>query len=431
MIIIEEDETDKEYRSKGKTEYVEEETLSDEEQQYRNAAALVESVDCVVRYERAVSSLQHGAALFEALGDYRDSRQRAAECIRQAQELEETGREKAYQEAVQLCDTAVTPMDYRTAISELERFSDYKDCKERIASCRQTLTRMASRRMWHNRSIAAVILAVLLLAAWISPLKPYAKGILHMRQGHYRMAVANFREAGDFLNSTSQKKKCRYYQAQKAYDAGNVDRAAALCRLAWGRSEADKLLAQIEVEQLGSTKSGEVVQFGKRNWIVLSAQGSQRILLYHDTPRHKAYAKHKDNPQLAWSDSYIRKWCNSEYKTLLFNQSERKLLAQVQNDPSGEKTDKLYFLSVQEYRQYGAEIQKADVGEDTWKTERWWLRDLDQTVSTTTVSGKAQELVWKACTVDGQGETAAAEVDEKYALRPVIQVTLDAALLES
>jgi tetratricopeptide (TPR) repeat protein len=432
MIIIEEDDVDQEINRRQRSEDFEKEELTAEECGYRNAKELMESVDCVVRYEQGVKSLQRGAELFQKLGDYRDSRQRVQQCERMAQELEETGREKAYREAVALCENAVTKTDYRTAISELNRFPEYKDCGERIRSCEQSLTRLANRQAWRNRGITAGILVLLFLAAWISPLKPYAKGIYHMRNGRYRLAVADFKEAGDFLNSISERKKCRYYQAQKAYDRGDKDRAAVLCRLAKGRSEADKLLAQIEVEQLGSSRSGDVVQFGSRKWLVLSSRGDGRLLLYNDVSRDKVYAKHKENPDLTWSDSYIRKWCNRDYKTLLFNQSERKLLQEVAADSSGDKTDKLYFFSVQEYREYADRIQKADAQGDIWKTERWWLKDLDKSSPYGDDSGKRQagQIYWNGCTVDAGGEMTAAPVDEKYAVRPVIQITLDAGLLE-
>jgi hypothetical protein len=47
-------------------------------------------------------------------------------------------------------------------------------------------------------------------------------------------------------------------------------------------------------------------------------------------------------------------------------------------------------------------------------------------------SGKRQagQIYWNGCTVDAGGEMTAAPVDEKYAVRPVIQITLDAGLLE-
>ena len=76
MIIIEEDDDEVVVNSQGGEGPQEEEELTPEEQRYRSAAELMESVDCVARYERAVISLNAAADLFDKLVDYKDSRNR-------------------------------------------------------------------------------------------------------------------------------------------------------------------------------------------------------------------------------------------------------------------------------------------------------------------------------------------------------------------
>ena len=134
MIIIEETEEDKNSVPVPDEDFIEEEELTTEEQKYRSAQELLDSLACVTRYEQGVKTLLDAAAMFE--------------------------------EAVKLCEEAVTKMDYRTAISELNRFPDYKDCKERIDVCKKAVEREETKQAWKHRVIAAVIVVAAVIGVW-------------------------------------------------------------------------------------------------------------------------------------------------------------------------------------------------------------------------------------------------------------------------
>ena len=159
MIIIEETEEDKNSVPVPDEDFIEEEELTTEEQKYRSA-------QCVTRYEQGVKTLLDAAAMFEEINDYGDSAKRAADCRKRAGAYEKKGIEKAYREAVKLCEEAVTKMDYRTAISELNRFPDYKDCKERIDVCKKAVEREETKQAWKHRVIAAVIVVAAVIGVW-------------------------------------------------------------------------------------------------------------------------------------------------------------------------------------------------------------------------------------------------------------------------
>ncbi len=167
MIIIEETEEDRNRVSVPDEEYVEDEVLSTEEEKYRSARDLEDSLECVTRYEQGVRTLLDAAALFEEISDYGDSARRAAACRKRAQTYENKGKEKAYQEAVKLFKNAKTKMDYRTAITELERFSDYKESADMIRQSKEVITRLETRSSWKNRMIAVVIISVMVIFVWI------------------------------------------------------------------------------------------------------------------------------------------------------------------------------------------------------------------------------------------------------------------------
>lgn len=160
MIIIEETDEDKNRVAVPDEDSFEEEELTTEEAKYRSAKELRNSLACVERYEQGVKTLLDAAALFDEISDYEDSTKLAADCRRKAELYEKKGMEKAYQEAVKLQKDAVTKMDYRTVISELERFPQYKDCGERIEECKRQIIRQETKTAWKNRIIAFVIIAV-------------------------------------------------------------------------------------------------------------------------------------------------------------------------------------------------------------------------------------------------------------------------------
>ena len=159
MIIIEETDEDKNRVAVPDEDSFEEEELTTEEAKYRSAKELRNSLACVERYEQGVKTLLDAAALFDEISDYEDSTKLAADCRRKAELYEKKGMEKAYQ-AVKLQKDAVTKMDYRTVISELERFPQYKDCGERIEECKRQIIRQETKTAWKNRIIAVVIIAV-------------------------------------------------------------------------------------------------------------------------------------------------------------------------------------------------------------------------------------------------------------------------------
>ena len=448
MIIIEEDEDEVVVNSQGGEGPQEEEELTPEERRYRSAVELMESVDCVERYERAVISLKAAADLFDKLGDYKDSVKKAQACREQAQLVEETGKEEAYQAALELYDNARTKMDYRTAISELKRFPDYKDSQIRIEDSKKAIVKLEKREVWKNRGIFVVILAALAVVLFLSPAKPYAKGYVHMKQGHYKLAVQNFREAGDFINSANMRKKCRYQMALAAQEKGNVQKAMRMCRLAFGNKEADALLARLEQESMQTLRAGDYVSFGQGEWLVLDRDEEQALLklFYVGECKSVVYKGEMlsgtDSENDYWNASHVRKWMNKMYKKKIFNTDERRLLARTSfgaevichtSDADTAEGEKLYLLNSEEYEEYRALIQREPYSlEDSSEEQQikqneaakqlssqdWWLRDSRESGSVCFVSA-----------VSGTYQTGG-DMTQKMGVRPVVDVMLDAKITE-
>ncbi len=178
MKVIEIDENEVDVRKKQQDFDMEEEKLSKEERDYRSAVSLMESVDCTTRFEREVESLRSAAALFEALGDYKDSTKRKQECEKLATQADEVGREEAYKEALKYLEQAGSKMDYRTAIADFERLSDYKDSAEKIKECKKALEKIESKKVWKNRAIVLIVIAVIVAGFVFTPAGPMIKDMI-------------------------------------------------------------------------------------------------------------------------------------------------------------------------------------------------------------------------------------------------------------
>ena len=167
------------------------------EADYRAALALEEAGD----YEAAV-------AAYDALGDYRDSQQRAAAC-KEANAA--SGTERAYQAALALEASG----EYESAVRAYKVLGSYKDSRDRAAACEAAKALKAE----YDRAVA-----------------------LEERE-RYRDAGKIYAALGDFLDSAGRLAACA--EALEAQPEGfTPERAAEYDRAAeaWYRSDGDAAL---------------------------------------------------------------------------------------------------------------------------------------------------------------------------------------------
>ncbi len=408
----------------------EEEELSQEEKSYRYACELKDSLECVLRFERRVASLQGAARIFQELGEYKDSPEQQRQCEEQAIKEQEEGIRKTYENAVLLEEAATSKLDYKTVLGEYGRIPEYQDVPERILQCKKKLVQLDSRTVWRNRGIAAAILLVLFAVFWVSPAQPYAKGLVHKHQGKYALAILNFQETNGFINSQAMIRSCRYQQALKAYERGNMGKALQLCRKAAGNTKADKLAARIELADLSAEEKelGDIVEFGTKEWILLDRSKDKVLLLLAGDYRQHIYDNGDGN---TWENTWIRRWLHKKFRENVFNSGEKKLLIPVDNDPSQDKTDKVFLLSQEEYEKYQSILRfSAEWGEwykGEWYpvTDAWWLRS-PEAGTEVWVDREGKVVVEQAAGKEG----ASGDSQEVKVVRPAVWVSLDEGLLE-
>lgn len=226
--------------------------ISKEEKLYIEAVGLQEAISCVLRFERKVISLNNAADKFEALGDYKDAKERAEECKRMAEVIDAEGLKETYENALRRQEEASVKSEYVDAIAEFKRVSkrdDYKEeAKKRIEMCKNEIARLESRAVWKRRFIVLTVLAGCIFIFMQTPFYPFAKGVVHQQMGEYEAAILNYNEASSLSWTKDMKSVCYYKLGMEKLEQGKKKKAVKLLKKAKRNKAARKELRKLERE---------------------------------------------------------------------------------------------------------------------------------------------------------------------------------------
>ena len=109
----------------------------------------------------SVDTLNITLKMFNSLGDFKDSRERAEQCKEKIRQLEEAEKEKLYAEA---CKDASKWEKFvlQDAIAAFEKIRDYKDAEEQIQACKRKIADIEAKEKGAKRK-KTIIAAVALL----------------------------------------------------------------------------------------------------------------------------------------------------------------------------------------------------------------------------------------------------------------------------
>ena len=229
--------------------------IKGEEERAQQCLALAEQARQKAIYENAsrrrtkigmpdltdAADLEALAKQFGQISGYKDAKQRAEQCLQDA----ENAREIVYNDAVEAMQEAGrSSYKWREAIQKLARegLNGYRDVEElrkqaeqRYEECRnaEEKERQAKERRKETLTIAAVVLVMIACAiAWcipnvIVPMINYHQAVALRENGQYGEAIAVFAELGDYSDATMQIKGIKYQQAVALRESGQYDDAIA------------------------------------------------------------------------------------------------------------------------------------------------------------------------------------------------------------
>ena len=134
------------------------------------------------------------------------------------------------------------------------------------------------------------------------------------------------------------------------------------------------LIEQMDIITFGKGSDGKPIE-----WIVLEKEGSNALLLSKYLLAEQKY--NEEYKDITWENCTLRKWLNSDFMNQIFSKKEQNsiLITDVinkDNEQYGTKggnntKDKIFLLSIDEYRKYFTNDERA-VATYKNKAADWW-----------------------------------------------------------
>ena len=345
------------------------------------------------KYNDAVSLMESGnypeaIAAFEALGNYKDSKEKINEC-------EQGITDGEYNNAVSLMESG----KYEEAIAAFEALDGYKDSATHIANCHTAIMDIK-----------------------------YDNAIAMMEAGESEDAISAFLALDGYKDSNE--KAVSIYQNSKSEELNSATIGDCVF---FGSYEQDN----------DSSNGKEDIE-----WIVLDKSGSKILLISKYALDCQLYHTSKDD--ITWENCSLRQWLNNDFTNEAFSFMEQTLIATMRvsadnnpefdTTPGNETHDEVFLLSSYEAERYFSSSSEricypTDYAIECGATKRginfnngsvscsWWLR------TPGTVS-------WFASYVLGDGEIDNKGISTKpgdgryvdrgsIAVRPALWIDLD------
>ena len=260
--------------------------IKGEEERAQQCLALAEQARQKAIYENAsrrrakigmpdltdAADLEALAKQFGQIPGYKDAKQRAEQCLQDA----ENAREIVYNDAVEAMQEAGrSSYKWREAIQKLARegLNGYRDVEElrkqaeqRYEECRnaEEKERQAKERRKETLTIAAVVLVMIACAiAWcipnvIIPNNKYQQAVALRENGQYDDAIAAFAELGNYSDANEQIAETWYQKALLSRENGMYEYAYTIFSSLGDYSDAAQQLSETKYQQAVSLrKAGE------------------------------------------------------------------------------------------------------------------------------------------------------------------------------
>lgn len=341
------------------------------------------------------ADLEACAKQFGQIRGYKDAKQRAEQCLQDA----ENAREIVYNDAVEAMQEAEKgnfSFKWEKAIKVLARegLNGYRDVEElrkqaeqRYEECRNAEEKERKAKERKNKRLTVAFVLVVLIACvvgWfvvtqVIPNNKYQRAVALRENGQYDDAIAAFAELGEYSDANEQIAETKYQQGKALLSAKNYDDAARILISIQGYKDVDKLLEKddnmIAAARDAKFAVGNYVSFGTYpqtkagndatpiEWLVLARDGNKALLISRyglDAQRYN-----KDTTSVTWETCTLRTWLNGTFYNKAFSSAEQAaiLTTNVDNSKnqcySGWSTngwkntqDKVFLLSYAEANKY-------------------------------------------------------------------------------
>ncbi len=337
----------------------------------------------IIQYAYKRENYQLAAEMFESLGGYLDSVEKARECRKKAQDTAEEEKIWRYERADRMQKEASNGDDLNHCAEEFGLLGDYRDSAQRRQQC-QDLVRAGEKKERKKAAAGGIAVLLLVTAAVVCAATGMVRYLIasgYYAAGSYSNAYTEFSGLGDFMNSR-------------------------------------EMAERSEFRGLKEAKVGSDTEYGLCTWKVLETTGDELLLIvsnFGSITELGRMAFNETEEDTAWETSSLREWLNGEFFEMAFSDTEKAHILAVKSQGSSneeygtaytESTEDLVtILSVEETEKYHKTA--VSLGLD------WWLRTPGNDMGTAAFQSALHEPVLYGCPVT---QTA-------MAVRPVIRIT--------
>lgn len=385
--------------------------IKGEEERAHQCLVLAEQARQKVIYEKAsarraaigtpdlmdAADLEALAKQFGQIPGYKDAKQRAEQCLQDAENARETVYNDAV-EAMQEAEKGNFSFKWEKAIRMLARegLNGYRDVEElrkqaeqRRKECENAEEKERKAKERKNKRLTVAFVLVVLIACvvgWfvvtqVIPNNKYQQAVTLRENGQYEDACTIFWSIADYSDAKVQITETKYQQANNLNAAARYDEAYAIYMALTGYKDVDKLLAEddnmIAAAAARDAKFavGNYVTFGTYpqtkagndatpiEWLVLARDGDKALLISRYALDAQPY--NKDYTSVTWETCTLRTWLNGTFYNKAFSSAEQAAILTTNVDNSknqcysgwstsgGNNTqDKVFLLSYAEANKY-------------------------------------------------------------------------------
>ena len=168
-----------------------------------------------------------------------------------------------YQDCCHRMSSAKSEFYYREVRHDFEALGDYKDSREKANECKRLAQKWLDdqaaeeARRKRNKIIAVIaVIAVVIIAAIaklvIIPSAQYKKAVEMEQNGQYDEAIATFKAAGDYSDAATKAKEAQYKKGEAMLASGDYDGAIAAYQAAGDYSDAATKAKEAQYQKGGS-----------------------------------------------------------------------------------------------------------------------------------------------------------------------------------
>lgn len=307
--------------------------IQDNETNYLQATRLMTAIRCMTRDKDKAHMYRSIAKIYKALGDYKDSAELYAECMKKAE----------------ACTTSAAEYEKKTMEAGKPVISDNKKDKKHIF-----------KKIMHFIGILIIVLAIGSIIYLKTEPGRYARASFYEKTGNYQKSYKMFNNLKTYKDSANRSAECRYKYASESFADKHYETARKAYSVLGDYKDSEQMLSSTEIEIIKNAKIGDNILFGGYHWMVTDKE-KNKVLLVKALPI-QGFAYNNENKDVTWENCSLRSYLNNEFLEETFNDSMiTSILDTKIKVPDNAKygttggdatTDKIFLLNAKQFKKY-------------------------------------------------------------------------------